>query len=190
MINISFNGTDKQDISTFETKQQKVLAKLADRFTLSMQRLQEKAREKAAGPYSEGALEDSIQAQPARIEGSTIIGNILWGEGIPYARTQELGSVDPRPAVNPLGQATGETGAGKLKGGTVKKILGLDGKFRRQRVFGKDVLHFLVGGTEVFSAYAFPGPIRAKHFMQHAMQESQAEIRKGIMEILEINTVE
>lgn len=189
-IKLQFNNSDEEVISEFETKQQRILAKIADRMTLSMQRLQEKARAKAASKDSKypenpenpstGALADSIENPRVEIEGTTIVGKLDWGGDLPYANMQEHGG--EVPVINALGA---RKAVGRALGGTRKHAKGA------VRVFGSDVLQFM--GKEGKFAYreaTFPGPIPGKHFMENSLRESIEEIKSGIREVLSIDVKE
>ena len=185
-IKIQFNGSDKEVISEFETRTQKILSKIADRLTLSMERLQEKARAKAASKDSKypenpdnpstGNLADSIDNPRAEVIGRTVLGKLDWGGDLPYANMQEHGG--EIPVINALGA---RKTTGRALGGTRKHVKGAT------RVFGSDVLQFM--GKEGKFAYrqaTFPGPIPGKHFMENSLQESIDEIKSGVREALSI----
>lgn len=187
MIYVTFNDTDRILVSEFESRSQKILSRIAERMTLSMERLQESAREKLAASKSNkypenpdnpstGELSESISNPRVEVSGTEITGKLDWGGDLPYARIQEEGG--ELPVINPLGA---RKEVGRALGGTRKHIKGAT------RVFGSDVLKFM--GAEGKFAYrpaTFPGPIPAKHFMQNAVAESITEIKTGIQEILDI----
>jgi len=183
-MQINFEFDEHRGIESLGVETERLLEKLAARMTISMQRLQEKAREKASvksSKYPEnpkhpntGALADSIENPRAEIDGGVILGKLDWGRDLPYAEIQEHGGA--LPVINPLGA---RKAIGRALGGTRRKVKGA------KRVFGSDVLQFMgAEGEFAYSKFAFPGLIPGKHFMEYAFQESIDEIREGLRETL------
>jgi hypothetical protein len=175
LLEFTFNGTDVKVTRVLDEKAALLMDKLVERLTLSMTKIQAKARAKA--PHGEtGALEESISNPRAHAEGKTIVGELDWGGGdaSPYARAMEEGGLKEY-AVNP------KEGVGAYRGGFAF------GKYRpaHPAVKAKEVLRwYSADGGKVFAAYAFRKPLRARHFMRDSLDESREEINRGIRETL------
>lgn len=178
MLKISTGDTETRIIAALEVKNERLMNALITKMTGIMGKVQEKARANAAGPYSKGALEDSITNPEAHAEGTSVVGTLQWGGGdaAPYARVQEEGGIKDLYAINPLGKPNL---VGKALGGTRSRIKGTS------RRFGSDVLRFIGSrdGKVVFAPQVFHPRVEGKHFMANALESSRNEIIEGLKEV-------
>jgi hypothetical protein len=178
------------------SKTEKLLIALQERMTLSMTKLQEKARENLAATRSPkalvatGALSDSITNPRATVEGSQVIGRLDWGEGVPYAKIQEYGGRKAQYAISPIGVS----GVRPRQGPT--DFRGSKRYFSRGRIFAETageesagVLQFtgVQGGGPEFPVYrreVFRKAIQPRMFMHNALESLKEEIKQGLRETI------
>lgn len=98
MLKITLGGSDVNIVERFRYSKERVTTAAIEKMTALLTKLQQKAQARASGPYSTtGALESSILPPDVYISGYKIIGNIGWGEGVPYAQALEFGGKGPYP---------------------------------------------------------------------------------------------
>lgn len=176
-ITFTFSGTDLKVVADLNTKLDRLAPALVEKMTLLMTKLQQKARDNTRI----GSVKESIRDPRAEIDGTKVIGYLTWG-GEPTTVSYKGGkSFDialifeqgtKQHAINPLG-AKGQLGGRRLHhvAGSKKRI-------------GADVLHFYVGGKDVFARYAFPKGIVAEHYMEKAVSSMKVQFAEGLLQTI------
>jgi hypothetical protein len=183
-------------IEALSSKAEKLLIMLQERMTLSMTKLQERARENLAATRSPraqvatGALSDSVSNPRATVEGNQVIGRLDWGKDVPYAKIQEYGGRKAQYAISPIGVS----GVRPRQGPT--DFRGSKRYFSRGRIFAETageesagVLQFtgVQGGSPEFPVYrreVFRKALQPRMFMHNALDEMRDEIKEGLRETI------
>jgi hypothetical protein len=190
---LTFRITDNtaEYIAAYDLKSEKLLARLSERMTALMTKLQERARKNLSdtrstkawvgaegSPAATGNLSDSIKNPKATVEGTTVVGSVDWGEGVPYAKIQEYGGIKGSYPIEPIGVR----GVRPHRKGT-------------PRYFSKGVKYLLSGGEEsagllrfvgaqdgklLYSKEVFRKALPPRNFMGDALEGMKEEIREGL----------
>lgn len=146
--------SNKEDFVDLVGKRDRVISALLEKMTASMVKLQEKiVGEKLSGQLLNrvsGRLASSIKPQPARFDGTQIVGTVIQDESIaPYGPTHELGTSNFYPIY------------------PTKRAL----RFMAEEYSSKPIYAAYVTKHP---------PFRARGYMNTALQESRAEIEAGL----------
>lgn len=187
MFTVKFNSNDARVRQALEEKNAVLLNAVTQKMTFLMTKLQQKVVGETlprVAARRSGNLAASIQNPRAELSGTTIVGMLDYAGGTAwYGLVFEKGRRGY--AVNPLKQATGNTGPGQKRGGTYKK--------GRGRVYGANVLSWKADGSSSYPPstggyyyypYAFIPPRAATPFMAPALQEMKDEIVNGLRETI------
>lgn len=176
MFTVKFNSNDQRVRAALEAKNERLLNAVVDKMTFMMTKLQQKVVGETlprVATRRSGKLADSITNPRAELSGTTVIGMLDYAGGAAwYGNVFEKGRKGY--PVNPLGQATGNTGPGQARGGTPGRKKG------EKRRFGANVLSWQEGGTWYYYPFVFIDPRAPTPFMAPALQEMKDEIVKGL----------
>lgn len=160
MIKISFTAQSLEEIEAWQNKGPHIIAGLVtktDELMIRLQKyIQEEKLEGQVLQHRTGQLSGSVRALPTRIEGKTIIGDVVAGGGVaPYAKYFET-------------VAAGGTG------GTAAHVI--------YPVTAR-ALHFFMGGAEIFAAYVFHPGFPAKPFISTSLEEMRDSIVNALQQV-------
>lgn len=163
MISFDLNGTDVRVAASLHTRSNNIVAALAERMTSLMSQLQERIQDNYLSGQvlnvQSGQLREGVKVYPTQVEGEEITGRVIsetW-----YGRIQTEGGTRTY-AINPIYTRSESRRIGR---GTLQPY---------------KVLHFEIGGREIFARYAFRPPLKSRPFMQPALESMKSEIIEGL----------